>query len=56
MLYHGHCSDFIITICRHVIESLLKEIPEMFADTRESETVLGPVVSSAVQAMKVCAF
>ncbi|CAK8671061.1 unnamed protein product [Clavelina lepadiformis] len=37
---------------RHVIESLLTQIPEMFKDTRETELVFAPLVQAAVQAVK----
>ncbi|XP_059388651.1 protein transport protein Sec24C-like isoform X2 [Carassius carassius] len=37
---------------RVVIESLLDQIPEMFADTRETETVFGPVIQAGLEALK----
>ncbi|XP_032429566.1 protein transport protein Sec24C isoform X2 [Xiphophorus hellerii] len=37
---------------RQVIESLLDQIPEMFADTRETETVFGPVIQAGLEALK----
>ncbi|XP_056152852.1 protein transport protein Sec24C [Lampris incognitus] len=37
---------------RVVIESLLNQIPEMFADTRETETVFGPVIQAGLEALK----
>ncbi|XP_068161056.1 protein transport protein Sec24C isoform X2 [Antennarius striatus] len=37
---------------RLVIESLLDQIPQMFADTRETETVFGPVIQAGLEAMK----
>ncbi|XP_046887830.1 protein transport protein Sec24C isoform X2 [Hypomesus transpacificus] len=37
---------------RVVIESLLEQIPEMFADTRETETVFGPVIQAGLEALK----
>ncbi|XP_037133608.1 protein transport protein Sec24C isoform X1 [Syngnathus acus] len=37
---------------RQVIESLLDHIPEMFADTRETETVFGPVIQAGLEALK----
>ncbi|XP_054623133.1 protein transport protein Sec24C isoform X2 [Dunckerocampus dactyliophorus] len=37
---------------RLVIESLLDHIPEMFADTRETETVFGPVIQAGLEALK----
>ena len=33
--------------------SLLDQIPEMFADTRETETVFAPVVQAGMEALKV---
>ncbi|KAF4084974.1 hypothetical protein AMELA_G00112270 [Ameiurus melas] len=37
---------------RVVIQSLLDQIPEMFADTRETETVFGPVIQAGLEALK----
>uniref|UniRef100_A0A8C9VGN9 Protein transport protein Sec24C-like n=1 Tax=Scleropages formosus TaxID=113540 RepID=A0A8C9VGN9_SCLFO len=37
---------------RAVINSLLDQIPEMFADTRETETVFGPVIQAGLEALK----
>ncbi|XP_031996074.1 protein transport protein Sec24C isoform X3 [Hylobates moloch] len=37
---------------RAVITSLLDQIPEMFADTRETETVFVPVVQAGMEALK----
>ncbi|KAK6329415.1 hypothetical protein J4Q44_G00013930 [Coregonus suidteri] len=37
---------------RMVIESLLDQIPEMFEDTRETETVFGPVIQAGLEALK----
>ncbi|KAM6951724.1 protein transport protein Sec24C isoform 2-T2 [Aplochiton taeniatus] len=37
---------------RVVIESLLDQIPEMFADTRETEIVFGPVIQAGLEALK----
>lgn len=36
-----------------VLFSLLDQIPEMFADTRETETVFGPVIQAGLEALKV---
>lgn len=36
-----------------VFPSLLDQIPEMFADTRETETVFGPVIQAGLEALKV---
>lgn len=33
--------------------SLLDQIPDMFADTSESETVFAPVIQAGVEAFKV---
>ncbi|XP_060092639.1 protein transport protein Sec24C isoform X3 [Heteronotia binoei] len=37
---------------RAVFTSLLDQIPEMFADTRETETVFGPVIQAGLEALK----
>ncbi|XP_072543878.1 protein transport protein Sec24D isoform X2 [Salminus brasiliensis] len=37
---------------RAVINNLLDQIPDMFADTNESETVFAPVVQAGVEALK----
>nr|XP_054774147.1 protein transport protein Sec24C-like [Lytechinus pictus] len=37
---------------RACIESLLDQIPEMFAETRETESMLGPVVQAGLEALK----
>lgn len=31
----------------------MDQIPEMFADTRETETVFGPVIQAGLEALKV---
>lgn len=36
-----------------VIDSLLEQIPQMFADTRETDVVLGPVITAGLEALKV---
>lgn len=36
-----------------VIDSLMEQIPEMFADTRETETILYPVIQAGMEALKV---
>lgn len=36
-----------------VFSSLLDQIPEMFAETRETETVFGPVIQAGLEALKV---
>lgn len=36
-----------------MFSSLLDQIPEMFADTRETETVFGPVIQAGLEALKV---
>ncbi|KAM9326103.1 protein transport protein Sec24C [Gastrophryne carolinensis] len=37
---------------RMVITSLLEQIPELFADTRETETVFAPVIQAGLEALK----
>ncbi|NXX83230.1 SC24C protein, partial [Urocolius indicus] len=37
---------------RTVITSLLDQIPEMFADTRETETLFAPVIQAGLEALK----
>lgn len=34
----------------------MDQIPEMFADTRETETVFGPVIQAGLEALKVFLF
>lgn len=36
--------------------SLLDQIPEMFADTNESETIFAPVIQAGMEALKVRMF
>ncbi|GIX93086.1 protein transport protein Sec24C [Caerostris extrusa] len=36
----------------HVIDSLMEQIPIMFAETRETETVLGPAIQAGLEALK----
>ncbi|KAJ8416117.1 hypothetical protein AAFF_G00381390 [Aldrovandia affinis] len=45
---------FLVSVAesRAVIESLLDQIPEMFAETRETETVYGPVIQAGLEALK----
>ncbi|XP_074806899.1 protein transport protein Sec24D isoform X2 [Natator depressus] len=38
---------------RSVVNNLLDQIPEMFADTNESETVFAPVIQAGMEALKV---
>ena len=35
-----------------VIDSLMEQIPQMFGDTRETETILGPVIQAGKEAFK----
>lgn len=35
-----------------VIDSLMEQIPQMFADTRETETILAPVIQAGIEALK----
>lgn len=37
---------------RSVVDSLLEQIPTMFGETRETETVLGPVIQAGMEALK----
>lgn len=39
-----------------VFRSLLDQIPEMFADTNESETIFAPVIQAGMEALKVRMF
>ncbi|CAO2590598.1 Protein transport protein Sec24C [Lemmus lemmus] len=45
---------FLVSVSesRGVITSLLDQIPEMFADTRETETVFAPVIQAGMEALK----
>ena len=36
-----------------VIDALMEQIPAMFGETRETETVLGPVIQAGKEAFKV---
>jgi protein transport protein SEC24 len=36
-----------------VIDSLLEQIPIMFGETRETETILAPVIQAGKEAFKV---
>jgi protein transport protein SEC24 len=36
-----------------VIDSLMEQIPTMFADTRETETILAPAIQAGLEALKV---
>jgi len=35
------------------IEALMEQIPAMFADTKETEAVLGPAIVAGMEALKV---
>lgn len=37
-----------------VIDLLMEQIPQMFADTRETETILAPAIQAGLEALKVC--
>lgn len=39
--------------CLCLLSSLLDQIPDMFADSHESETVFAPVIQAGVEAFKV---
>lgn len=41
------------TVPLSLLSSLLDQIPDMFADTNESETVFAPVIQAGVEALKV---
>lgn len=45
---------FLVTLAESeaVIDSLLSQIPQMFAESRETEIVLGPVVQAGLDALK----
>lgn len=36
-----------------IIDSLMTQIPQMFADTRETETILAPAIQAGLEALKV---
>lgn len=36
------------------IDNLMTQIPLMFGDTRETETILGPAIQAGLEALKVC--
>lgn len=36
-----------------VIDALMQQIPAMFADTRETETILLPAIQAGMEALKV---
>lgn len=48
---------FVIALTMHIlldlVDSLLEQIPTMFGETRETETVLGPVIQAGMEALKV---
>ena len=44
--------DFKINFCSFPL-SLMEQIPLMFGETRETETVLGPVIQAGKEAFKV---
>lgn len=46
-----HCA--IYYILNQFYFSLLEQIPTMFGETRETETVLGPVIQAGMEALKV---
>lgn len=51
------CSDRKVYKATHdclcLLSSLLDQIPDMFADSHESETVFAPVIQAGVEAFKV---
>lgn len=40
-------------VCLCLVTSLLEQIPDMFADSNESETVFVPVIQAGMEAFKV---
>lgn len=40
-------------VCLCLVTSLLDQIPDMFADSQESETVFVPVIQAGMEAFKV---
>lgn len=55
-----HCCNYIIFVWSFldkeifdIVNSLLEQIPSMFGETRETETVLGPVIQAGTEALKV---
>lgn len=48
-----HPADSTVNTAVPVTPSLLDQIPDMFADTTESETVFAPVIQAGVEAFKV---
>lgn len=36
----------------HIIDQLMVQIPTMFADSRETETILGPAIKAGLEALK----
>lgn len=40
-------------VCLCLVTSLLDQIPDMFADSHESETVFVPVIQAGMEAFKV---
>ncbi|KAJ8317884.1 hypothetical protein KUTeg_002975 [Tegillarca granosa] len=45
---------FLVTLAESetVIDSLLSQIPQMFGESRETETILGPVIQAGLDALK----
>jgi protein transport protein SEC24 len=37
-----------------VIDSLMEQIPAMFSEMRETETILAPAIQAGLEALKVC--
>lgn len=54
--FHTNRQIELINEALLVLLSLLDQIPEMFADTRETETVFGPVIQAGLEALKVTCF
>uniref|UniRef100_A0A673AWG7 Uncharacterized protein n=1 Tax=Sphaeramia orbicularis TaxID=375764 RepID=A0A673AWG7_9TELE len=56
MLVVSDVSDMFVPLLEGSWSTLLDQIPEMFADTRETETVFGPVIQAADCAGKLFVF
>lgn len=48
-----NCAKHLNPFCSFVLYSLLDQIPEIFADSNENETVFAPVIQAGMEALKV---
>ena len=48
--------NYLLSLFFFLLFSLLEMLPEMFKDTRETDAVLGPVISAGLEALKVSFF